>query len=261
MRYFFHIAYLGTAYSGWQKHPNTHTIQQVLEIKLAQVLKAEVAINGCGRTDAGVHASQFFFHADLDISDAETLLFRINKALPADISVFDIIPVGEKAHARFDAYLRTYDYFIHTYKNPYISNTSSFYRLKNLNLEQMQRALQLLLLYDDYKAFCTSPAKYEHTICKVSNVNLYLDPAEKHLQIQVSANRFLSKMIRIIVGKLLKIGTGELSLDEFEFYLSNGVTPAILDLAYPQGLHLSKINYPYLNLPNLAQNSTLNLMS
>ncbi|RYE31815.1 MAG: tRNA pseudouridine(38-40) synthase TruA [Sphingobacteriaceae bacterium] len=260
MRYFFHIAYLGTAYSGWQKHPNTNTVQQVIETKLAQVLKSEIAINGCGRTDAGVHASQFFFHADLEIFDVETLLFRINKALPADISVFDIIPAGEKAHARFDAYLRTYDYFIHTYKNPYISNTSSFYRLKNLNLEQMQRALQLLLLYDDYKAFCTSPAKYEHTICKVSDVKLYLDQSEKHLQIQVSANRFLSKMIRIIVGKLLKIGTGELSLDEFEFYLSKGITPAILDLAYPQGLHLSKINYPYLNLPNAAENRTLNFI-
>jgi len=260
LRYFFHIAYLGTAYSGWQKHPNTNTVQQVIETKLAQVLKSEIAINGCGRTDAGVHASQFFFHAELEIFDVETLLFRINKALPADISVFDIIPAGEKAHARFDAYLRTYDYFIHTYKNPYISNTSSFYRLKNLNLEQMQRALQLLLLYDDYKAFCTSPAKYEHTICKVSDVKLYLDQSEKHLQIQVSANRFLSKMIRIIVGKLLKIGTGELSLDEFEFYLSKGITPAILDLAYPQGLHLSKINYPYLNLPNAAENRTLNFI-
>ncbi|MGI4805869.1 MAG: tRNA pseudouridine(38-40) synthase TruA [Janthinobacterium lividum] len=253
MRYFFHIAYLGTAYSGWQKHPSTSTVQQVLETKLTQVLKVIIPINGCGRTDAGVHASQFFFHADLEIADTEELIFRLNKALPADISVFDIVSVGDKAHARFDAYLRTYDYFIHTYKNPFISNTSSFYRLKNLNLDQMQCALQLLILYDDYKGFCTSPAKYEHTICKVSFADLYFDPNEKHLQIQVSANRFLSKMIRIIVGKLLKIGTGDLSLDEFEFYLSSGTTPAILDLAYPQGLHLSKVNYPFLNLPNQTE--------
>lgn len=250
MRYFFHIAYLGTAYSGWQKHPNTTTVQQVLETKLAQVLKVKIAINGCGRTDAGVHASQFFFHADLEISTVEELLFRLNKALPSDISVFDIIPVEAKAHARFDAYLRTYDYFIHTYKNPFINHTSSFYRLKNTDLDKMQQALQLLLLYDDYKGFCTSPAKYEHTICKIREVKLYFDASEKHLQVQVSANRFLSKMIRIIVGKLLKIGTGNLSLDEFEHYLISGTTPAILDLAYPQGLHLSKVDYRYLNLPN-----------
>ncbi|MGI4749754.1 MAG: tRNA pseudouridine(38-40) synthase TruA [Janthinobacterium lividum] len=254
MRYFFHIAYLGTTYSGWQKHAHTSTVQQVLETKLAQVLKVTIPINGCGRTDAGVHASQFFFHADLEITSIEELLFRLNKALPADISIFDIIPVGDKAHARFDAYLRRYDYFIHTYKNPFISNTSSFYRLKNLNLVQMEKALQLLLLYEDYRAFCTTPAKYEHTVCKISTVNLSFDRCEKHLQIQISANRFLSKMIRILVGKLLKIGTGSMSLDEFEYHLCSKNTPTILDLAYPQGLHLSKVNYPFLNLPNQTEN-------
>lgn len=253
MRYFFHIAYLGTAYSGWQKHPDSYTVQQVLETKLAQVLKFSVPINGCGRTDAGVHASQFFFHADLEISNTEELLFRLNKALPADISVFDIIPTESKPHARFDAYSRTYNYHIHTYKNPFSSTTSSFYPLKNLQTELVEKALQLLLLYDDYHAFCTTPAKYAHTICKVSSVSFMMDASEKQVQIQVSANRFLSKMIRIIVGKLIKIGTGSMSLDEFEHYLISKTTPAILDLAYPQGLHLSKVKYPFLDLPNKTE--------
>lgn len=253
MRYFFHIAYLGTAYSGWQKHPNTYTVQQVLETKLAQVLKFPVPIIGCGRTDAGVHASQFFFHADLEISNTEELLFRLNKALPADISVFDIIAMEGKPHARFDAYSRTYNYRIHTYKSPFISTTSSFYPLKNLQPELVEKALQLLLLYDDYRAFCTTPAKYAHTICKVSSVSFMMDASEKQMQIQVSANRFLSKMIRIIVGKLIKIGTGSMGLDEFEHHLISKTTPAILDLAYPQGLHLSKVKYPFLNLPNKTE--------
>lgn len=116
----------------------------------------------------------------------------------------------------------------------------------------MEKALKLLLLYDDYRGFCTSPDKYEHTICKISSVDLYFDEAENHLQLQISANRFLSKMIRIIVGKLLKIGTGKLSLDEFESYLIERKTPEILDLVHPQGLHLSKIKYPFLDLPNKA---------
>ncbi len=251
-RYFFHIAYLGTAYSGWQKHPNTNTIQQVLETKLSQVLKISVLINGCGRTDAGVHASQFFFHADLIIADVDELLFRLNHALPADIAVFDIVKMEGQQHARFDACLRTYDYLVHTYKNPFINSTSSFYPLKNLNAEQMEKALQLLLLYQDYRAFCTSPAKYQHTICKVCYVHLYINPNEKHIRFQISANRFLSKMIRIIVGKLLKIGTGTMSLDEFEHHLISKETHLILDLAYPQGLHLSKVTYPFLDLPNKA---------
>lgn len=253
MRYFFHIAYLGTFYSGWQKHPNTITVQQVLESKLSQVLKTPIAINGCGRTDAGVHASQFFFHADLMIANSEELLFRLNSALPADIAVFDIIQMEGKQHARFDAYLRTYDYFIHTYKNPFLSTTSSFYQQKNLNLKQMEKALQLLPLYQDYRAFCTTPAKYEHTTCRVSSVGLFLSEGEKHIRIQVSANRFLSKMIRIIVGKLLKIGSGKMSVDEFEHHLITKETPAILDLAYPQGLHLSKVTYPFLDLPNKGE--------
>ncbi|MVN22475.1 tRNA pseudouridine(38-40) synthase TruA [Mucilaginibacter arboris] len=253
MRYFFHIAYLGTNYSGWQKHPNTITVQQVLETKLSQVLKVSIQINGCGRTDAGVHASQFFFHADIDIANTEELQFRLNRALPNDIAVFDILEMQDKQHARFDACLRTYDYLIHTYKNPFISSTSSFYALKNLNIEQVKKAMQLLLLYQDYKAFCTTPNKYEHTICKISSVKLYLDESEKNIQIQISANRFLSKMIRIIVGKLLKIGTGKMSIDEFEHHLISKETPAILDLAYPQGLHLSKVTYPFLDLPNKAE--------
>lgn len=253
MRYFFHIAYQGTNYSGWQKHAGTITVQQTLENKLRQVLKTPILINGCGRTDAGVHASQFFFHADLIVSDVEELLFRLNKALPVDIAVFDIIEMKEKQHARFDAYLRTYNYHIHTYKNPFLSSISSFYQLKNLNLEQMNKALQLLLVYQDYRAFCTTPAKYEHTVCKVSSISLNVDASEKHIYIQFSANRFLSKMIRIIIGKLLKIGTGKMSVAEFEYYLLSKETPAILDLAYPQGLHLSKVTYPFLDLPNKAE--------
>lgn len=225
-------------------------MQQVLETKLSQVLKVPVFINGCGRTDAGVHASQFFFHADIDIANREELLFRLNKALPADISVFDIVKMEGKPHARFDAILRTYDYRIHTYKNPFLSTTSSFYPHKNLNLEQMKKALQLLVLYQDYRAFCTTPGKYQHTICKVSSVNLYIDESENQIMIQVSSNRFLSKMIRIIVGKLLKIGTGNMGVDEFEHHLITKETPLILDLAYPQGLHLSKVTYPFLDLPN-----------
>jgi tRNA pseudouridine38-40 synthase len=181
------------------------------------------------------------------------LLFRLNRALPADIAVFDIFEMEGKPHARFDAYLRTYHYFIHTYKNPFINATSSFYQQKNFNLDQVEKALQLLTLYQDYRAFCTTPSKYEHTICRVSSVGLFVSEDEKNIQIQVSANRFLSKMIRIIVGKLLKIGLGKMSVDEFEHHLISKETPAILDLAYPQGLHLAKVTYPFLDLPNKGE--------
>lgn len=247
MRYFFHIAYRGNNYSGWQRHTNTITIQQIIEEALSKILKYQVAINGCGRTDAGVNASQYFFHADLRQWDFD-LKFRLNRLLPNDIAIFDIIPMQGLPHARFDATRRTYNYFLHTQKDPFLDLISSFYQIENLDLDKMNRAAALLPQYNDYRAFCTTPDKNDHTICHVSKAQLFIDSTGKRIRFQVSSNRFLSKMIRIITGKLLKIGTGKLSVDEFESHLITLKTPKTLDPAYPQGLYLSKIVYPYLDL-------------
>ncbi|WP_449436100.1 hypothetical protein [Pedobacter steynii] len=105
--------------------------------------------------------------------------------------------------------------------------------------------------------FCTSPDKYEHTICNVMEANLAIDPSGDKLRFHISSNRFLSKMIRIIMGQLLKIGRGVLSVDEFENYLFTKQTPALITPAHPQGLYLSKVSYPYLNLPRRTAFSTI----
>ena len=249
MRYFFHIGYHGTNYSGWQKHPGILNVQQIIESGLEKVLKTKIAITGCGRTDAGVHASQFFFHADIETEWNFDLLFRLNKLLPDDIAVFDVIPVQGQPHARFDAIQRTYDYYIHTYKDPFLSHFSALYLLKDINMDQMQQAAALLPKYNDYRGFCTSPDRNDHTICNVSSAHFSVDNSGDKLHFQISANRFLSKMVRIIVGRLLEIGQGKLSVDQFEHYLINKETPAIITPAYPQGLYLSKVTYPYLDMP------------
>jgi tRNA pseudouridine38-40 synthase len=249
LRYFFHIAYHGTNYSGWQKHPDGLGVQQVLETALGQLLKTPLNIVGCGRTDAQVHASQFFFHVDIEREWDFDLLFRLNKILPDDIAVFDIIPMNGLPHARFDAIQRSYDYFIHTYKDPFLSNFSSLYPETNLDLDKMKAAVALLPLYNDYRAFCKMPERIEHTICNVSSAGLYVDSNGDKIRFHISANRFLSKMIRIIIGRLLEIGRGEMTVDEFESYLISKETPKIIIPAYPQGLYLSKVTYPYLDLP------------
>nr|HPH46379.1 tRNA pseudouridine synthase A [Chryseolinea sp.] len=138
MRYFFHIGYHGHFYRGWQRQPNVRNVQHVIETTLTNILKTPTSAMGCGRTDAQVHASQFFFHTDVQNAWDYDLMFRVNKALPDDIAVFEIIPVEENQHARFDATLRTYDYFIHTYKDPFLTTLSSFYLLKNLNIDKMK---------------------------------------------------------------------------------------------------------------------------
>ncbi|WP_316823227.1 tRNA pseudouridine synthase A [Pedobacter gandavensis] len=223
-------------------------IQGVLENALTQILKTPVLINGCGRTDAHVHASQFFFHMDIEQAWDFDLMFRLNKLLPASIAVFDIIPMEGTPHARFDAVQRCYDYFIHTYKSPFLNGLSAYYLLPELRFDQMKQAAALLPLYKDYRGFCTSPDKYEHTICNVMSAGLTVDSSGDLLRFQISSNRFLSKMIRIIMGQLLKIGKGELSVDEFEHYLINKETPRLITPAHPQGLYLSKVTYPYLDL-------------
>ena len=248
MRYFIHIAYDGGQYSGWQRHPGVLSVQEVLEICISGIFKKPLEIIGCGRTDAQVHASQFFFHVDIEQTWDFDLLFRLNKMLPNNIAVFDIIPVEGKPHARFDAFSRTYDYFIHRYKDPFLSQYSSLYLYPSLNLDKMNTAVKLLLLYDDYRAFCKSPLKYEHTICHISAVSLSVSSNEDKIHFQISSNRFLGGMIRIIVADLLAIGRGELSLDEFTSYFESKENPSILKPAYPEGLFLSKVTYPYLDL-------------
>lgn len=248
MRYFVHIGYNGLQYNGWQKQAGVLNIQGVIENALSQIFKMTIFINGCGRTDAQVHASQFFFHFDLEQEWDFDLIFRLNKLLPMNIAVYDVIPMEGLPHARFDAVQRSYDYFLHTYKDPFLNGLSSYYLLKDLKLDQMKQAVSLLPEYKDYRAFCTSPDKYEHTLCYVRSASLMVDDKEEKLRFQISSNRFLGKMIRIIMGQVLKIGKGLLSVEEFESHLISKETPALITPAHPQGLYLSKVTYPYLDL-------------
>lgn len=248
MRYFFHIGFNGFNYRGWQKLPNIVSVQGIIESSLGQILKTPVNIVGCGRTDAQVHAIQFLFHMDIEQQWDFDLLFRLNKTLPHDIAVFDIIPVKEMSHARFDAIQRSYDYFIHTYKDPFLHNFSSLYQDQKLNLDKMKEAVSILPKYKDFRCFCKSPDKYEHTVCNVTSASLFTDENGERIRFTISSNRFLSGMIRIIIGKLLDIGTGILGVNEFEHFLITRETPKDIVPADPWGLYLSKVTYPYLDL-------------
>lgn len=253
MRYFFHIGYNGFQYRGWQKLPQVHNVQVIIERLLSQILKTNLSIVGCGRTDAQVHASQFFFHADIEHQWDYDLVFRLNKNLPRDIVLFDIVPMEGSPHARFDAVERTYNYFIHRHKDPYRSTLSAFYPDKNLNLDEMKRAVSLLPKYEDYRPFCKNVSKLRTTLCRVTQAHLYTDEGGDNIRFEISANRFLSGMIRIITQKLLLIGRGELSVDEFEGHLISGETPKDIIGASPHGLYLSKVRYPFLDIPSKSE--------
>jgi tRNA pseudouridine38-40 synthase len=250
VKFFFHIAYKGNNYRGWQRQSKAISVQQVLEEAISKILKEEHTIMGCGRTDAQVHATQFFFH--LEVKDAWDfdLLYRLNRLLPPDIAVFEIIPVLDNQHARFDAMQRTYNYFLHTTKDPFLSDSSAFYGDMNLNLEAMKQAAAIFARHNDFMAFCKTPANYQHTLCNISEARFFASASGDRLRFQVSANRFLARMVRMMMGAMLAIGRGKFTLEELEACLTNKQrTPDFIKPAYPQGLYLSKVNYRFLDIP------------
>lgn len=248
MRYLIHIGYDGSDYSGWQFQPNAESVQGVIEEKLKAIFKVDISVVGCGRTDAGVHASQYALHFNLADALDFDLKFRLNKHLPNSIVVYDVIELNRDQHTRFDAVSRTYDYFIHLYKDPILHQYSSFYELPNLDFEAMKKAVALLPLYTDFKAVCKQPNIYKHTLCTVTHAQLFVHSNQQRLRFTITANRFLRGMVRILVSFLLKVGSGEMTLERFEEILKDQLDVPEKAPAHSNGLYLSKIEYPYLEL-------------
>ena len=251
-RYAFHLAYEGTHYRGWQYQPNVRSVAQTIQEALAKVLRLpKVTIVGCGRTDAGVHASQYVFHSDLaPLADVVQFRYRLNKTLPTDIAIYDIFAVEPSFHARFSAQWRHYHYLIHLQKNPFLEAGSMPYHDRPLHLDRMHQAVALLSQYEDYAGLCRQPHLHNTTICRVREAQLFPSADGTRLQLHLCANRFLRGQIRIIVRKLLELSEGKLSLDQFEHILTSGQRPDLLLPAPPQGLYLSGVEYEGLPLPS-----------
>ena len=248
MIYFLHIAYDGSKYRGWQRQPTAHTVQEELEMHLKEVFKEKVTAFGCGRTDAQVHASQYFVHIKRDEPIDFDLKFRLTMKLPTDIVVYDVLPMEDNCHARYDAVSRTYDYFIHLFNDPFLANYSSWYALENLDFEAMKLAVALLPGKKDFMAVCKNPVSHKHTICHVKSTEFTVSEDETRLRFRITADRFLQGMVRLCVGFLLEVGRGRLPVSAFESILEKKELLPNLRPATPNGLYLSKVEYPYLSL-------------
>lgn len=242
MRYFFEIAYKGTNYAGWQSQPNAIGVQAVVENALSKLLRKEISILGSGRTDTGVHCEQQFFHVDVaQALDEVSFLGKINSFLPNDIAIRSIHLVNEEAHARFSATERAYEYRITTKKNPFLEEQALYY-FKEVDIDLMNKAAAMLVGVHDFEAF--SKVKTD-----VNNFNCNLIRAEwvkegDKLIFHISANRFLRGMVRAIVGTLLEVGSGKLSLQDFKLILeSKDRRQAGMNVA-PHGLFLTSVIYP-----------------
>lgn len=249
MRYFINLAYNGAKYHGWQRQPKHRSVQQTIEENLSKMVARPIVINGCGRTDAGVHASQYFAHADLEeITDYDPLV-RINRMLPFDISIFELIPMPRNAHVQYDATIRSYEYYWHTQKNASLAHTSTWLYTEKFNILKLSKAIQLIAKYRDFRAFCKKPDIYHDTICKIKAVSLHYNEAMHLYRFSISSNRFLRAMIRLLMAKLLEVANGKMSIDQFEEHLHSGKRLEYMVQAPPQGLYLSKVIYPYIERP------------
>ena len=248
MRYFIHIGFDGTDYRGWQRQEETrNTVQEVIEQTLSKLFKKQISLYGCGRTDAGVHASQYVFQIYLEAAPLFDLKFRLNKNLPDGIAVFEIVEVNQEQHCRYDAVARTYDYFIHWNKDPGLMRYSSFYEDLKLDFDLMRKATALILKTKDFKTLCKQPDSYSNTLCQISACELFVNEEQGRLRFTITSNRFLRGMVRICVFFLLEVGTGKMTLDEFAEILKGKEWKEKWP-AHPIGLFLSRIEYPFLEL-------------
>ena len=214
-RYFLQLAYNGENYHGWQVQDNAETVQQKLQESLSTILREEISVIGCGRTDTGVHAKDFFAHFDVEkkIPNPAKEVFKINSILPKDIAIYDLFPVDNETHTRFDAISRTYEYVISQEKNPF-SQGLAYHFNRPLDLEKMNEAAKHFLEVEDFSSFSKSGTQVKTNICNVTQAQWEKDG--KTLKFTITANRFLRNMVRAVVGTLMEVGLEKINLEEFK---------------------------------------------
>jgi tRNA pseudouridine38-40 synthase len=246
MRYFLRFAYDGTAFHGSQRQPNGVTVQETMEQALALIFREEVQLTFAGRTDAGVHAHEMYAHFDIGDEEmrreGEKLVFRLNGILPDSIAIFDIYPVKENAHARFDAVRRTYEYHIIDHKDPFLCKQATRVR-PGLDFAAMNESAKLLIGKQDFASFCRTNTDVKTTICDLKQAE-WKELDNGHAVFTISADRFLRNMVRAVVGTLFEVGRGKMTKEQFAEVITQHNRCAAGDSAPAEGLFLTHIEYP-----------------
>lgn len=246
-RYFLTLSYNGSSFNGWQIQDNTpNTVQQVLEEKLSMLLKEKIELTGCGRTDTGVNAKNYVAHfnsncADL-VSNKQHWIYKFNTVLPHSIGVHNIQAVNDKAHARFDAQLRVYYYYISRNKNPFRDNYT-WYVYGELDFDLMNQAAAMLLNYSDFSSFSKTNTQVKTNICKITEAR-WLPSGSGEWRFSIKADRFLRGMVRAIVGTLILVGKNKITLADFKKITEARNRKLAGSNAPAHALFLSGIKYP-----------------
>lgn len=252
MRYFIHLAYEGTNYHGWQKQVNGVSVQEKLNFSVSCILNEHIVTMGCGRTDAGVHATDFYAHFDTDKELDEKFTFRLNSVLPKDIRVFKVFLVTQNAHARFHAKSRTYEYFIHQHENGFIRNFSTKIHNREMDWDLVIEATKLIPTFKDFTSLCRASEDFSTNLCNVTEArwDKIIRPAvagagtDEFMRFTITSNRFLRGMVRKIVGALILIGRHRLTIEDFQKTVEAKEQFKFALTSPPQGLYLTKVRYP-----------------
>ncbi len=245
-RYFVELSYNGTDFHGWQIQPNGITVQACLDKALSTYFRQSVASLGCGRTDTGVHATEFYAHIDLENVSPQQIdkcVNGINALLPYTIAVKSVFEVAETAHARFDATARAYQYHIHFDKNPFKIDRSWLYK-GTLDLAKMNQAAAILLNYTDFSCFSKSNTQTFTNNCKIGKA--IFEQHEGGLVFTIRADRFLRNMVRAIVGTLVMVGRGDIEPDEMVNIIESKNRSKAGQSVPACGLYLVSVKYPYI---------------
>ncbi len=244
--YFLTTSYKGTAYHGWQKQPNAVSVQEKIEQALSLILVEEVSILGSGRTDAGVHATGQVFQLKLEeFVDVAQIVYRLNKILPHDIAINNYKEVQPTAHARFDALSRTYEYHLINTKDAF-GNYLSYYFKKPLNISLMNEAAAKMKQFTDFESFSKIKTDVNTFNCEIFEAIWKAEQKQDSelLVFRVSANRFLRGMVRAMVGTLLEVGLGKITVPKFEAILQSKDRSAAGRSVPAHGLFLTSVKYP-----------------
>ncbi|MDE5561332.1 MAG: tRNA pseudouridine(38-40) synthase TruA [Bacteroidaceae bacterium] len=212
MRYFITLSYDGTAYHGWQIQPHSTSVQEELQRALSTLLRQQVEVVGAGRTDTGVHARRMTAHFDFGALDCAQLTYKLNKILPRDIAVQRVEEVPEDMHARFSAKSRTYHYYVHLGKDPFL-RAYSWQVYGNPDFDLMNRAARVLMEYRDFTSFSKTNTDTLTNYCTITEAH-WDRVGEDAWRFTITANRFLRNMVRAIVGTLMEVGRGRVSMEE-----------------------------------------------
>ncbi len=252
MRFFLELAYNGTRFVGFQRQPKGDSVQGRIEGALSTLLQVPTEVVGCGRTDTGVHARQYFVHFDVEegkgLQESERagrFLLSLNALCGRDIVFYRLLPLHGEAHARFDAVSRTYHYHLLRQPSPFLQETAVYLpHIRRVELSKLQETAALLLEFEEFYPFCKTHTDVKHYRCALTRSEW--SETESELIYTVTANRFLRGMVRLIVGACVQVATDKMQIEELRQSMQAQTPLRSAWSAPPQGLFLTDIRYPYL---------------